>query len=1330
MDQYHFYDEIGKGRHSQVYKGRQKKTVEYVAIKRVDKSQMDRVVNEVQIMHRLSSPHTLKFHSWYETRNNLWLILEYCTGGDLLSLLKQDVRLPESAIKVFGVDLMTGLQYLHSSGILYCDLKPSNVLVDEYGVLKLSDFGLARRVPGASGRRETESKAPNKRGSPAYMAPELFLNDGVPSYKSELWSLGCVLHELAVGYPPFSSSSLNDILKQILYKEVTWPDEFEVSGDFKHLISRLLVRDPLLRCSWEEALSHSFWSTATPPQPELLPTEVLYEATIQSVQAQLRLHTRPLPKQNPAASVDRGATAAEDGAGAQAHGSALLEDSLGSTGGGVDFLRLSRNVQRNLAADPVSTSAPVTDRGGAVEPAAVSPSQALTAYPQGDDVALPNNDVELDFSDARPTSGARALKREDSDERKRGEPEAKADSNGRDELGDHQDLSEGLDQSHRSMRIRNVAGDPSSSRPASSQSARAGPSGSTGAGSGTPAAAMTRVADHRSGQHPGQAHPHAAVTGGLDARSGWYWERDIHRQIPVGDIMFNKKEFHVNPIILNKQIEVIEAPQLVPSALPFAPVPAAEVSGWSREMLEQFLTSIFGHLSNKGSFNDRMQLVSYLYTICHLESVADIVINSSFASLFLHMLRRMQSRESFRCLVVTLLGVLIRHANNIIYDVEMGQDGTPHPTDGGDAGLLPTLTELLRDPSPKIRRRAMATLGELLFYISSLEEGEEDEPSNGGGEARPASTWTMPAATVSAVARCLLEGEDETVCHYAAKTIENILAQAPGVYCRRFATEEVAVRLLDIATRGASPSSTASARSGADGSLRTTAACALSHLFRFLLVSPHTLPGPEAAAAALTDPEDSLSASLGTTGPKLVARVLGRGGPEPICRVIEGGVVGVVSEKMQLAFLNMLNCVLWEPGDGYGRGSGEDPILGLGADASPTTRALQPVREQFFSSRVVTSLVKSLDRQHSDLAKGKILLAIQLLSLRHPQALVDVLERNLIHRLDRIVAEQGLSERRYLRLSTLSLLGFLCRCVGTIPMALAQRIEQLAATQGNSPNSAAEAHRERDAGAAPARPSLGGLFPDRAVLAAVPALVHLVQSRLLIRAALGLAPSLLQDLSLCVTATVLPLNPTDGQAVLLDDTWVLLEEGKKRDPGSRRRGSGSRSIRPWLQTTLLLVVQGLARHAETELSPFSDKMASCLSPAVCRLLIDTSGDIRTQAVTLLRYLLPAVITTGVNQGNNHITISTTILHDLLPRCPDLVADRDPIPQFTLALLLDLAEAWNISDVPEDIPGDFFQLIGMSPAAQTGLESALAAGLRSESSQVRDQANQIRILCRK
>ena len=86
MDKYHIFNEIGAGKNSQVFKGRQKKTVTYVAVKRVAKDQMSKVVSEVQMMHALlRHPHALKFFDWYETRNNLWLILEYCSGGDLKS---------------------------------------------------------------------------------------------------------------------------------------------------------------------------------------------------------------------------------------------------------------------------------------------------------------------------------------------------------------------------------------------------------------------------------------------------------------------------------------------------------------------------------------------------------------------------------------------------------------------------------------------------------------------------------------------------------------------------------------------------------------------------------------------------------------------------------------------------------------------------------------------------------------------------------------------------------------------------------------------------------------------------------------------------------------------------------------------------------------------------------------------------------------------------------------------------------------------------------------------------------------------------------------------
>jgi len=299
MDRYHIYEAIGKGKHSVVYKGRRKKTIQYYAIKSIDKSQRSRVLREVQVLRATNSAYVLKFHAWYETANHLWLVLEYCVGGDLLGLLKQDVRLPEASIKTFGKDLVTALRVAHEAGVLHCDLKPSNLLIDEDGRIKLCGFGLAKKVSevvffggaGDDGTAATKSNgdgpgsAPAKKksklvGTPCYMAPELFGEHGVHSYASDLWAIGCVLYECAFGVPPFVSSSLSDLMEMILNDDPGGFDgmgavdgknldgnervggtdaEPNVTKNFADLVQGLLNKDPSRRMNWETLLMHPFW---------------------------------------------------------------------------------------------------------------------------------------------------------------------------------------------------------------------------------------------------------------------------------------------------------------------------------------------------------------------------------------------------------------------------------------------------------------------------------------------------------------------------------------------------------------------------------------------------------------------------------------------------------------------------------------------------------------------------------------------------------------------------------------------------------------------------------------------------------------------------------------------------------------------------------------------------------------------------------------------------------------------------------------------------------------------------------------------------------------
>jgi serine/threonine-protein kinase ULK4 len=281
MNNYHTYDELGRGKYSVVYKVapiqcRKQKTLEYLAIKSVDLSRRKKLMNEVRILNTLDHTNILKFYTWYETKNHLWIVFGFCAGGDLKTLLNQDKHLPESTVRHFGYDLMTGLLYLHRNGIIYADLKPSNVLFTEDGILKLSDFGLAKRIVDLVTCASEQNHA--KRGTPYYMAPELFQEDGVYSFYSDLWSLGCVMYEMITGSPPFTAEAFQDLIHEILTYDP--PQISGVSPELEDLLQNLLQKDPAKRITWEELVCHTFWGDYSRSLDEVLPSQPHYEANL------------------------------------------------------------------------------------------------------------------------------------------------------------------------------------------------------------------------------------------------------------------------------------------------------------------------------------------------------------------------------------------------------------------------------------------------------------------------------------------------------------------------------------------------------------------------------------------------------------------------------------------------------------------------------------------------------------------------------------------------------------------------------------------------------------------------------------------------------------------------------------------------------------------------------------------------------------------------------------------------------------------------------------------------------------------------------------------
>jgi serine/threonine-protein kinase ULK4 len=262
MNNYHLYEEIGHGKHSTVYKGRRRGTIQYVAIKSVDKAKRGRVLNEVAIAENLNGTNNVcQVANWYETRNHLWIVAEICAGGDLAGVLKQDEKItPESQVRTLAAEIVNGLVGMHANGVILADLKPGNILFTETGEVRLSGFSVSQRVSDLEAALR-ESKQVPRRGSPFYMAPELFFESGSHSFASDIWALGVVIYEMVTGTTPFGfCKSFQELQRTVMAANSLAPDLREGSEELRHLVARMLAKDPTERIRWKELVSHPWWS--------------------------------------------------------------------------------------------------------------------------------------------------------------------------------------------------------------------------------------------------------------------------------------------------------------------------------------------------------------------------------------------------------------------------------------------------------------------------------------------------------------------------------------------------------------------------------------------------------------------------------------------------------------------------------------------------------------------------------------------------------------------------------------------------------------------------------------------------------------------------------------------------------------------------------------------------------------------------------------------------------------------------------------------------------------------------------------------------------------
>ncbi|XP_047556762.1 maternal embryonic leucine zipper kinase isoform X1 [Lutra lutra] len=228
-------------------------TGEMVAIKIMDKNalgnDLPRVKTEIEALKNLRHQHICQLYHVLETANKIFMVLEYCPGGELFDYIISQDRLSEEETRVVFRQIVSAVAYVHSEGYAHRDLKPENLLFDEYHKVKLIDFGLCAKPKG-----NKDYHLQTCCGSLAYAAPELIQGKSYLGSEADVWSMGILLYVLMCGFLPFDDDNVMALYKKIMRGKYEVPKWLSSSSIL--LLQQMLQVDPKKRISVKNLLNH------------------------------------------------------------------------------------------------------------------------------------------------------------------------------------------------------------------------------------------------------------------------------------------------------------------------------------------------------------------------------------------------------------------------------------------------------------------------------------------------------------------------------------------------------------------------------------------------------------------------------------------------------------------------------------------------------------------------------------------------------------------------------------------------------------------------------------------------------------------------------------------------------------------------------------------------------------------------------------------------------------------------------------------------------------------------------------------------------------------
>ncbi|XP_042344655.1 serine/threonine-protein kinase ULK1a isoform X2 [Plectropomus leopardus] len=263
-------DLIGHGAFAVVFKGRHKEKRDWiVAVKCINKKNLAKsqslLGKEIKILKELKHENIVRLLDYQEMGGCVYLVMEYCNGGDLAEYLHSKGTLSEDTIRVFLQQIGQAMRVLQSKGILHRDLKPQNILLCHpegrrsspiNTCIKIADFGFARHL-------QTNTMAATLCGSPMYMAPEVIMSQNYDA-KADLWSIGTIVYQCLTGKAPFHASTPQELRLFYESNRTLLPSiPKETSSNLRHLLLGLLKRNHKDRIGFDEFFHHPFLETSS-----------------------------------------------------------------------------------------------------------------------------------------------------------------------------------------------------------------------------------------------------------------------------------------------------------------------------------------------------------------------------------------------------------------------------------------------------------------------------------------------------------------------------------------------------------------------------------------------------------------------------------------------------------------------------------------------------------------------------------------------------------------------------------------------------------------------------------------------------------------------------------------------------------------------------------------------------------------------------------------------------------------------------------------------------------------------------------------------------------